>query len=160
MYIQLVVLNYIRSHTIYKLHSQSTNTLSRNAYRDLIKIDQSLITYVHQLVVFYYTRSNTIYKVHFFSIKKTLSTNAYRDLIKIDRSQITWELDLCLSCDWWCEGEWWADPLDDPAEEIEHIELFRDPNEDGDEGGVWKVKLPSPLFVSLITWKVKWKIQR
>ena len=28
-------------------------------------------------------------------------------------------------------------PVDpDPAEEIEHIEDFRDPSEDGDEGGV------------------------
>jgi hypothetical protein len=43
--------------------------------------------------------------------------------------------------------------LDDPADEMEHIELFRDPSDDGDDGGVWKVKFPSPLFVSLITWK-------
>lgn len=38
-----------------------------------------------------------------------------------------------------------------PAEDIEHIELLRDPRDDGEDGGVWKVKLPSPLFVSLIT---------
>jgi hypothetical protein len=38
-----------------------------------------------------------------------------------------------------------------PAEEIEHIELLRDPKDEGEDGGVWKVKLPSPLFVSLMT---------
>ena len=50
-------------------------------------------------------------------------------------------------------------PVDpDPAEEIEHIEDFRDPSEDGDEGGVWKLNAGCPpfsplaqLFMSLIT---------
>ena len=41
--------------------------------------------------------------------------------------------------------------MEDPADEMEHIELFRDPSDDGDDGGVWNVKLPSPLFVSLMT---------
>ena len=38
-------------------------------------------------------------------------------------------------------------PVDpDPADDIEHIDDLRDPREDGDEGGVWKLNAGWPPF--------------
>ena len=39
----------------------------------------------------------------------------------------------------------------EPAELIEHIELFLEPREDGEEGGVWNVTPPSVVLMSLRT---------
>lgn len=48
---------------------------------------------------------------------------------------------------WWM-GEAEAATADDPAEEMEHMELFLDPREEeGEDGGVWKEK--SPLFLAM-----------
>ena len=42
-------------------------------------------------------------------------------------------------------------PLLEPAELIEHIELFLEPREEGEEGGVWNVTPPSVVLMSLRT---------
>ena len=39
----------------------------------------------------------------------------------------------------------------EPAELIEHIELFLEPREEGEEGGVWNVTPPSVVLMSLRT---------
>lgn len=36
----------------------------------------------------------------------------------------------------WCEGEWVDEDEEELREEMEHIDDFREPREDGDDGGV------------------------
>ena len=43
-------------------------------------------------------------------------------------------------------------PLLEPAELMEHMELFLEPREEGEEGGVWKMTPPSLVLMSLSTW--------
>ena len=43
----------------------------------------------------------------------------------------------------------------EPAELMEHMELFLLPRLEGDEGGVWKTTPPSVVFMSLRTWTVR-----
>ena len=35
----------------------------------------------------------------------------------------------------------------EPTDDSEHIDDLRDPSDEGEEGGVWKVKLESPEFL-------------
>ena len=51
---------------------------------------------------------------------------------------------------WW-EGELLlpVEPL--PAELMEHMLLFLEPSEEGEEGGVWKTTAPPPVFTSVKT---------
>ena len=43
-------------------------------------------------------------------------------------------------------------PLLEPAELMEHMELFLELREEGEEGGVWKMTPPSLVLMSLSTW--------
>ena len=43
-------------------------------------------------------------------------------------------------------------PLEDPAELIEHMELFLDPRLEGEEGGVWNTTPPSVVLISFSTY--------
>ena len=52
----------------------------------------------------------------------------------------------------WCEGELVEPPLLEPAELMEHMELFLLPRLEGDEGGVWKITPPSADLMSLNTY--------
>jgi len=42
-----------------------------------------------------------------------------------------------------------VEPL--PAELMEHMLLFLEPSEEGEEGGVWKTTAPPPVFTSVKT---------
>lgn len=43
----------------------------------------------------------------------------------------------------------------EPAELMEHMELFLLPRLEGEEGGVWNTTPPSVVFMSLRTWTVR-----
>ena len=66
----------------------------------------------------------------------------------------TWLPRPCLCCAAWCEGLAvdTEPPLLEPAELMEHMELFLEPREEGEEGGVWKMTPPSLVLMSLSTW--------
>ena len=53
----------------------------------------------------------------------------------------------------WCEGELVEPPLLEPAELMEHMELFLLPRLEGEEGGVWKMTPPSADLMSLNTYR-------
>ena len=53
----------------------------------------------------------------------------------------------------WCEGELVEPPLLEPAELMEHMELFLLPRLEGEEGGVWKITPPSADLMSLKTYR-------
>ena len=60
-------------------------------------------------------------------------------------------------CRWcicaWCEGELVEPPLLEPAELMEHMELFLLPRLEGEDGGVWKMTPPSADLMSLNTYR-------
>ena len=51
----------------------------------------------------------------------------------------------------WCDGELVEPPLLEPAELMEHMELFLLPRLEGEEGGVWNMTPPSADLMSLNT---------
>ena len=57
-------------------------------------------------------------------------------------------------CIWaWWEGELVEPPLLEPAELMEHMELFLLPRLEGEEGGVWNMTPPSADLMSLNTYR-------
>ena len=62
---------------------------------------------------------------------------------------LMWSLCICA----WCEGELVEPPLLEPAELMEHMELFLLPRLEGEEGGVWNMTPPSADLMSLNTYR-------